>query len=326
MNEMRALAALGEEFDPATAEPPHALRRRVIAAIDPPARSSRFRMRPAARFALAGSGGIAASLAVAAVAIGLISTAGHRDQGDVRAAASAPAVAIRDVAYVQQRATAALANASNYVVRYKSNQAGIEDPGLGGTIWYDMKTCRYRVDSNAQGGGLFASEVRSRPTSRGATVLWVWWQAHTWDTTAVLPERPQPGTCADVPSIEDPNWIRESIASGYLRPVSQEQVDGRDTLRLQSVPKVPSATPTSETLWIDPDTYLPVRYRFEAASQAPTILDYTWLPRTPQNLAPFDLKPPAGFTHRAKPSSERRIGHGISGLSSGASTSGIRIR
>ncbi|MEV6932081.1 hypothetical protein AB0M46_47390 [Dactylosporangium sp. NPDC051485] len=87
---------------------------------------------------------------------------------------------------------------------------------------------------------------------------------------------------------DDPQRIRVLLDANRLRLVGPETMGGHETLHL-------SATDGSTDLWVDGATYLPVRQTGAAT------FDYEWLPRTPENLARFELSAPDGFTHRDKP-------------------------
>ena len=64
-----------------------------------------------------------------------------------------------------------------------------------------------------------------------------------------------------------------------------ERVRGHDTIHLRAS--------QSDNLWVNANTYLPVRERSPAVGE----IDTDWLPRTAANLARFKLAVPAGFTH-----------------------------
>jgi hypothetical protein len=72
-------------------------------------------------------------------------------------------------------------------------------------------------------------------------------------------------------------------------------MNGQNTVHLGG-PK-PTGRGIAIDIWVDAATYLPVRIAVVSPDISVTSR-YTWLPRTPQNLAPFDLKPPTGFTQR----------------------------
>jgi hypothetical protein len=88
--------------------------------------------------------------------------------------------------------------------------------------------------------------------------------------------------------------VRNAIACGTLAVVGRQRVDGVDAIELTSRPQ----SLISETIWVSPGTYLPVRVvvRFPpglAGSQQ--TVNITWLPPTAQNLAKLTVPIPAGF-------------------------------
>ena len=84
---------------------------------------------------------------------------------------------------------------------------------------------------------------------------------------------------------------------GLLRNTDRGQpqsVDGIEAIKLTSRP----GSFISETIWVSPSTYLPVRVVVRSASGAPAVqqtADITWLSPTAQNLAKLTVPIPAGF-------------------------------
>ena len=70
----------------------------------------------------------------------------------------------------------------------------------------------------------------------------------------------------------------------------QQRIDGTETIELTSRPG--SLVP--ETIWVSPDTYLPVRVTGRVATLQRTA-DVTWLQPTAQNLAELTVPIPSGF-------------------------------
>jgi hypothetical protein len=74
----------------------------------------------------------------------------------------------------------------------------------------------------------------------------------------------------------------------------RQTVDGTEAIELKSRP----GSPIFETIWVSPQTYLPVRVVVSSAPGAPTVrqtANFTWLPPTAQNLAKLTVPVPAGF-------------------------------
>ena len=88
--------------------------------------------------------------------------------------------------------------------------------------------------------------------------------------------------------------LRTAISCGTLIEVGRQRVNGIEAIELTSRP----GSPISETIWVDPDTYLPVRAVIRSAGGFPVTqetADITWLPPTSQNLAKLAVPIPAGF-------------------------------
>jgi hypothetical protein len=89
--------------------------------------------------------------------------------------------------------------------------------------------------------------------------------------------------------------LRAAVSCGGLTSVGRERVDGIETIELRSRP----GSLASETIWVSPSTYLPVRATVRMAlghSQGrQQTANITWLPPTPQNLAKLTVPIPAGF-------------------------------
>ena len=105
-----------------------------------------------------------------------------------------------------------------------------------------------------------------------------------------------PGTSSSASSL--PTTVAESlhtaVSCGSLAVVGHQTVDGTETIKLTSRP----GSLISETIWVDPSTYLPVRVTTQsAAGYSPTrqTADFTWLQPTTQNQAKLTVPVPAGF-------------------------------
>ena len=94
--------------------------------------------------------------------------------------------------------------------------------------------------------------------------------------------------------------LRTAVSCGTLTVAGRQTVDGVEAIKLTSR----AGSPISETIWVSPSTYLPVRVVVRSASGtagaagAPAVqqtADITWLPPTAQNLAKLTVPIPAGF-------------------------------
>jgi hypothetical protein len=89
--------------------------------------------------------------------------------------------------------------------------------------------------------------------------------------------------------------LRTAVSCGTLTVAGRQLVDGTEAIELKSRPD----SLIAETIWVSPDTYLPVRVVDRSAPGTPTphqqTADFTWLPPTAQNLAKLTVPVPAGF-------------------------------
>jgi hypothetical protein len=94
--------------------------------------------------------------------------------------------------------------------------------------------------------------------------------------------------------------LRTAVSCGTLTEAGRQQIDGIEAIKLTSRP----GSLISETIWVNPSTYLPVRVVVRSAPGAPVVqqtADITWLPPTAQNLAKLTVPIPAGFRHASFP-------------------------
>jgi hypothetical protein len=115
---------------------------------------------------------------------------------------------------------------------------------------------------------------------------------------AALPSLLQPGLPVSDPSVWLPataaGALRAAISCGTLETDGHQTIDGVDAIKLTSRPD----SPLSETIWVSPGTYLPVRVVIRSASGQPfpwQTADISWLQPSEQNLAKLTVPIPAGF-------------------------------
>jgi hypothetical protein len=88
--------------------------------------------------------------------------------------------------------------------------------------------------------------------------------------------------------------LRTAISCGALTVAGRQRVDGIEAIELTSR----RISLISETIWVTPRTYLPVRVVVRSAPGAPVLqqtADITWLRPTAANLARITVPIPAGF-------------------------------
>jgi hypothetical protein len=87
--------------------------------------------------------------------------------------------------------------------------------------------------------------------------------------------------------------LRTAISCGTLAVAGRQRVDGVEAIELTSSPD----SAISETIWVSPRTYLPVRVAIGLSPARPRFLtaDIGWLPLSAQNLAKLAVAIPTGF-------------------------------
>ena len=103
-----------------------------------------------------------------------------------------------------------------------------------------------------------------------------------------------PGIGFSASSLPAASALRNAISCGTLEVAGRQRVDGIEAIKLTSRPD----SPISETIWVTPSTYLPVRVVTRSAFGQPVLqqtADISWLPPTAQNLAELTVPVPAGY-------------------------------
>jgi hypothetical protein len=110
-------------------------------------------------------------------------------------------------------------------------------------------------------------------------------------------------TAASSLSATVPRALRTAISCGSLTVAGRQRVDGIEAIKLTS-----PHSPASETIWVSPGTYLPLRVVVRSYGPHHGLIlndqlillataDIIWLPPTAQNLATLTVPIPAGFRH-----------------------------
>jgi hypothetical protein len=200
--------------------------------------------------------------------------------------AVAPPVNLRDVAYVKAQTTQALADVSNYVIKTHS----VTINGLSRDDWREPSTGRTRMNAfNADGTPSYSSAFN--PPSKVIEVR------HADGTWQKYTDGPTPQALAPAPGMigsDDPAPIRAALESGRFNLVGPETVDGHDTVHL----KLSAEAGFLMDLWVDASTFLPFRSEVTKGLVAGPVSEqneWTWLDKSPANLALLDLTPPAGY-------------------------------
>jgi len=158
------------------------------------------------------------------------------------------------------------------------------DEGSGTASPYDLVSYLTRTWARQRGPDRPAAPV-SGPRSCGSVVT-------------ALPQLFQPGLLGPGSAprslpVTVAGALRAAVSCNSLTVAGRQRVDGIAAIKLTSPPN----TSTSETIWVSPGTYLPVRVVLRAAPGQPVVLtaEITWLPPTAQNLAMLTVPIPAGF-------------------------------
>jgi hypothetical protein len=107
-------------------------------------------------------------------------------------------------------------------------------------------------------------------------------------------ELPDTGLSVTSPPATVAASVRTAISCGALAESGRQVVNGMAAIKLTSR----TSSPLSETIWIDPGTYLPVRVVTRSPGGMPAIqqtANIAWLRPTARNLAELGVTIPAGF-------------------------------
>ena len=90
----------------------------------------------------------------------------------------------------------------------------------------------------------------------------------------------------------------------HVTLLNDQTIDGQPTFHLRFTWAVArsSVASTRVDLWINTSTFLPIRETTSTTSSRNAITEgYSWLPRTPTNIAKLRVVVPPGFTHQPSP-------------------------
>jgi len=104
-------------------------------------------------------------------------------------------------------------------------------------------------------------------------------------------------------AIFGPANLARDIGSGAWRVVGRTQLDGQQAIELSETDRGDNNTalePLPVRLWVNAQTYLPIRLVFGARKGAPAtaVQEFRYLPPTPANLALLRVPIPAGYPRR----------------------------
>jgi hypothetical protein len=263
------------------------------------ARTSRHAA-PQRRLVLRSAVGVAAALTAGAVALVAAGVTGARHNGTEL------------TAYVVKRVDSALSGAGQGQIAYMTVTTKVlmlDGTTATATAEEWSYGDRWRSAVNSPDG----HPVYDEGSSAAAVYTLVSYPSRTWarqsglghpatqgcaTVVAALPSLLQPGLPVSDPSAWLPTTaagaLRAAISCGTLETDGQQVVDGVDAIKLTSRPD----SPLSETIWVSPGTYLPVRVVIRSASGQPfpwQTADISWLQPSEQNQAKLTVPIPAGF-------------------------------
>jgi hypothetical protein len=133
--------------------------------------------------------------------------------------------------------------------------------------------------------GQLVFDVKLSTSPSAVTQTTVVYRDRTWWTAAwsLAPLRGRP-VLSGYRTDGWPGIIQYELSVHVFRVAGHQVVDGTDAIKLVTASG-------SATMWVNPATYLPVRYDVHGSQT-----DYQWLTPTAAHLALLDLPVPAGFT------------------------------
>ena len=168
-------------------------------------------------------------------------------------------------------------------VTYTAAGQHLYDEGFSTASAYTVVSYRTRTWARQRGSG---GPAKLAPGSRGCE-----------QAVAPLP-LPQPGLPGGLSAGWQPATVAEAlraaVSCGTLAVAGRQRVGAVTAIKLTSRPD----SVISETVWVSPGTYLPVRVIIRPADDQQgtwQTADITWLPPTSQNLARLTVPVPAGF-------------------------------
>jgi hypothetical protein len=264
----------------------------------PPLRLERFTRDPRApaavtrwvtrrRLALRSAAVVAAALTAGAVALAVVVVPGARHDGT-----GGPVI---DAAYVVKRVDSALSAAGpGEIAQMTVTTRGALVPGGMTTaeVWSYGGQWHSVIYSSA--GHL----VYDEGFSTASVYTLVSYPTRTWarGPGPGSPVAPVPGArgCGSLLPASVARALRAAASCGNLTMVGRQRVDGIEAIELTGRPN----GKISETIWVNSDTYLPVRVVIRPApgtSGPGQAADITWLKPAAQNMAKFTVPIPAGF-------------------------------
>jgi hypothetical protein len=288
---------------------------------------ARSRRRRTARYATAVAAAAAVTAVVVAAAAGGL--AGPADSARTRPATApvGPRPALT-TAYVVLRVEDALAN-DDRVMRQTTSVA----PSSGGSAFFDGQLTYESVTWAYQGRnstdlfgargrlqGIFGTGIVNGKL-QGVQVDYI---RHEWELIPGMLSGAPVNACTlagfleatDSPGTNWPSLIGQTLACGGYKIAGYAETDRTETIKITGsrmlvVPTGPESTDqitVTDTLFISPSTYLPLRITQSAVTRgqrsSPTSADIQWLRPTAANRARASITVPCGYQQISSPSGE----------------------
>jgi hypothetical protein len=201
-------------------------------------------------------------------------------------------------AEVTRRAQSALLDARNLIVHSTTRSSN----GTVTQSWEDERTGTRLSLTRLHGKLVTASLLVQRPGLARRT--FVSYGQRAWIR---LDRRVPPGTRIVRTYASEPEELREELRRHQTVLLGREKLGSRDTMHLTRI--VPGSQrrsgpvhqgPTRLHIWVDADTYLPLRLETRGSFDGipnHNVTDCAWLARTDANVARTKLTIPPGFRH-----------------------------
>jgi hypothetical protein len=268
---------------------------------------------------------VGAAAALAAMAVTLALTMSGSPSRTRSPGPTGPALA---TAYVVHRVENALVNADQVMRETMS----LDAPNSGGAAFFDGQQSYESVTWAYQGRDsteTFGAHGRRQGIWGTGIVngklqaVQVDYIQHQWELIPGISFGPPANACTNVGFIEAPaspgtNWpllIARTLACGGYKMAGYADIDGAETVKITGSRVIGTGSAEStntDTLFVSPSTYLPVRITQSIASPglhgSSTSADITWLPPTRANRARASVTVPCGYQQISWPSGKPASG------------------
>jgi hypothetical protein len=236
---------------------------------------------------------------------------------------------VQTTAYVLRQVESALAAANHGQVMYARSTPGVFAAEINWS-YLDSGSNEHLTNGQVTQAGNYRFDPAGSTLAYTEIDYWnrTWYQGHEKlsgpDARGVVSEAipatavngtllMQPPACqADSPWLRRiytfswPGYIGAMLSCGGFRDAGPAVLSGHRIIKLVSTSAASSAV--KETLWVSPQTYLPVRMTAELLTDGiwqPMQTDFEWLPPTAANIAKTQVAVPAGFRKVPAPATPR---------------------